>query len=853
MISHSAPAFFFKYCLVFVLTALVALGTGSSPAGAGVPPQLGGACAVPSDACWEAGFHQPGVTGTVYAMVRDNSGNIYVGGEIIAVGGVPVNNLAMWDGTTWREVGGGITRSSGTARVYALAMDGNDNLIVGGSFDQAGGTAADNLAVWNGATWQEVGGGVNGGVLAIKVVSGSIGVGGGMYVGGWFSQAGTVAANNIVYRNFDPQTPSWSILGAGITYPADPPAWVNAIEVKGNSVFVGGYFSTAGATSAYGIAHYNGASWEAVGGGLMSLGGEIKALLAVDRAGGGYDLYMGGVFAQVGDVGSPVEAPNIARWDGSNWHALSSGTDGEVRTIVRTLTGDIILGGDFSSAGSPAMPAENMVKWNGSAWSALGSGVGSQSYDEVNALILDGTDVLAGGDFDLSGSQVVNNLARWDGGAWSALDGGLGVNNVVDVLLGDTNAVYVSGNIKQFGSLQALGLAKLNGGTWSGEGTPAASFIRALVKSSLTELIAGGAFNSIGGASAAYLARWNGAAWSELAGGTNGYVNALAWNDGKLYVGGEFTNVGGGNPANYLAMWDGTWHTLGDGFDGPVRALALDSAGNLYAAGEFSYAGNLFVNHIARWDGSRWQALGSGLSGSNYVLALTFDGDGRLYAGGYFGSAGGKQVNGVAMWNGLEWSGLGGGMDDGVGALAVDGDGYLYAGGDFLNAGTVPADHMARWDGFTWTPLGSGTDSNVRALALDGTRLMVGGVFKKAGGLPSSYLGAYTFPPPESAPAPNLTSLSPGSTPVGGAGFWLTVDGTHFSSRSVVRWNGSPLITTYLTGSQLRAFVPADKLAAPATVTIMVSTPAPAGGGSSLTKAFEILDGYRIFLPAVIR
>ena len=257
-------------------------------------------------------------------------------------------------------------------------------------------------------------------------------------------------------------------------------------------------------------------------------------------------------------------------------------------------------------------------------------------------------------------------------------------------------------------------------------------------------------------------------------------------------------------------MWDGTWHTLGDGFNGPVRALALDSNGNLYAAGEFTHAGGLFVNHIAMWDGSQWHALGGGLSGSNHVLALTFDGDGRLYAGGYFGYAGDQQVNGVAMWNGLEWSGLGGGMDDGVGALAVDGNGYLYAGGDFLTpvrsqpiispAGTV-----------AWSAVGSGTDSNVRTLALDGNRLMVGGVFKKAGGIPCSHLGAYTFPLPESAPAPTLISLAPAGTPAGGTGFWLTVNGTNFSSRSEVLWDGNPLTTTYLSGSLLRAFVPADK------------------------------------------
>jgi trimeric autotransporter adhesin len=835
MVWHYGSGFLYKFLSTVVFLVLIYMGAGPSRAGADTPPKLRGACAAPSDACWDVGFHQPGVNGTVYAMVRDNSGNIYVGGEIIAAGGVPVNNLAMWDGTTWRDVGGGITITAGTARVSALAVDADNNLIVGGFFTHAGGTAANNLAVWNGSFWQEVGGGVNGSVQAIKVVSG------GMYVGGLFDQVGTLSANNIAYRDF--QTLSWSTLGSGVNNGVN--SWVNTIEETTNSVFVGGDFSTAGGTSANRIARFNGASWEAVKGGLTQ-GGYVNALLAV-----GSDLYVGGSFPQVGEVGTPLDAHNIARWDGSNWHALSFGTGGEVLALMRTATGDIILGGDFSSAGSPPMAAENVVRWNGSAWSALDSGVGTQTYEEVNALILSGTDVLAGGRFDLSGDQVVNHLARWNGSAWSAMDGGLGVNNVVDVLLSDISAVYVSGNINQFGSLQALGLAKLSGSSWSGEGTPAASFIRTLVKSSLTELIAGGAFTAIGATPTAYLARWNGAAWSELAGGTNGPVNALTWRDGKLYVGGEFTTVGGGNPANRVALWDGTWHTLGEGLNGTVHALALDALGNLYVAGEFTQAGGQYANRIARWDGSQWHALGGGLSGN--VYALTFDGDGRLYAGGYFGYAGDKQANGVAVWNGLEWSALESGLDDGVGALAVDASGYLYAGGDFQSAGDAPAAHIARWDGFTWSPLGSGADSNVRALALAGNRLLVGGIFKKTGGIPSSYLGAYTFPPPAWAPAPTLANLFPAGIPAGGAGFWLEVNGTNFSSRSVVYWNGIPLTTTYLSGSRLRAFVPADKVGTPGTATILVSTPASNGGGSSLTKTFEILDGYRIYLPAVLR
>lgn len=202
MISHSAPAFFFKYCSVFVLTALVALGIGSSLAGAGVPPKLGGACAFPSDACWEAGFHQPGVTGTVYAMIRDNSGNIYVGGEIIAAGGIPVNNLAMWDGTIWRDVGGGITIAAGTARVSALAVDANNNLIVGGSFDQAGGAAADHIARWDGFAWSALSSGTDSNVFALAPVGNRV------MVGGVFKKAGGIPSSYLGAYTFPP--PAWA-------------------------------------------------------------------------------------------------------------------------------------------------------------------------------------------------------------------------------------------------------------------------------------------------------------------------------------------------------------------------------------------------------------------------------------------------------------------------------------------------------------------------------------------------------------------------------------------------------------------------------------------------------------------
>ncbi len=322
-------------------------------------------CASPSDDCWRSGFHLPGVTGTVNAMVQDSLGNIYVGGEIIAAGGMPVNNLARWDGVRWWDLGGGVTHTNTSwVRVYALAVDASNNLYVGGVFDHAGAVAANNLARWNGANWEAVGGGVTGSVMALETVSG------GMYVGGYFSQAGTISANNIAYRDF--QTASWLPLGSGV----DDAIYAMEYEPTSSSLFAGGDFGTAGGVEAIRLARYTGGGvWTAVGGGLLNSGGRVNTLLQTPRDGGGFDLYVGGAFPQVGYT---VYAQNIARWDGSTWYPLDYGTDAEVKALLITPAHELIVAGHFTSVGSDPVSVDRIAKWDGSAWSASGGWSGRQ-------------------------------------------------------------------------------------------------------------------------------------------------------------------------------------------------------------------------------------------------------------------------------------------------------------------------------------------------------------------------------------------------------------------------------------------------------------------------------------------
>lgn len=67
--------------------------------------------------------------------------------------------------------------------------------------------------------------------------------------------------------------------------------------------------------------------------------------------------------------------------------------------------------------------------------------------------------------------------------------------------------------------------------------------------------------------------------------------------------------------------------------------------------------------------------------------------------------------------------------------------------------------------------------------------------------------------------------LVPDTEVPGAAGFKLTVNGTGFVSGATVNWNGSPLVTTFVSGSQLTGEVPASDIANAGTASVTVVNP----------------------------
>ncbi len=87
----------------------------------------------------------------VRTLCADSATNLlYAGGSFSNSGTVHVQNIAAWDGTTWDSLDhGGDGNNVLTMQLY------NNNLVVSGPFIQMGGDTMNYIAQWNGTSWNQ--------------------------------------------------------------------------------------------------------------------------------------------------------------------------------------------------------------------------------------------------------------------------------------------------------------------------------------------------------------------------------------------------------------------------------------------------------------------------------------------------------------------------------------------------------------------------------------------------------------------------------------------------------------------------------------------------------------------------
>lgn len=177
-----------------------------------------------------------GLDGTVHAMVTDANGNVFAGGGFSSSGSTTMNSLAMWDGSTWSEVGGGVG-DDGFVRALAIAPDGR--LFVGGQFSEVGGQPANNVAAWDGTSWDTLDGGILGDSVS-GVFGMSIDQAGRIYIAGEFNRFGSDESplNNVALWD---GSGSWKALGSGLGKSSTQ--IVNSVYAFGNDAYFGGVFA----------------------------------------------------------------------------------------------------------------------------------------------------------------------------------------------------------------------------------------------------------------------------------------------------------------------------------------------------------------------------------------------------------------------------------------------------------------------------------------------------------------------------------------------------------------------------------------------------------------------------------
>jgi hypothetical protein len=473
----------------------------------------------------------------------------------------------------------------------------------------------------------------------------------------------------------------------------------------------------------------------------------------------GSDLFVGGAFTKAGEV----DANNIARWDGHEWHAVGAGVYGRVFAIA-VHRNALYVGGDFFSADEGT--EYNVAKWTGTQWEDIAGA--ARDHRSVYALASSGGNLYVGGSFDEIHGVPAANIARWDGIQWYPLrkgvgyrkyDGSLGAGAVSTILVNGSH-LYVGGVFERAGQVRCNNIARWDGYNWRslGQGIRAtnsvvlsdgsfAGMVYALAMHEY-ELYIGGNFSTAGTIAARNIAKWNGSGWkcvtsqSTGLGDERGFVRALASRGRDLFVAGSFH--GQRNPdINNIARLNGLgWHSLSSGVQGPVYTLSSSVPGVLYCGGRFGSASGRLVGHVAGWNASEWLSLGDAFPGTGglvgYVSSIAVASNEVYVAGNLFTAGKIEVTDRTATLAGTNWSSIENPGPNSLGEIVASG-GKIYTWTPFSFPG-VSATNLACWNGQRWAAVGNdpqslkGMPTDVTRICSDGQNLYVFGYDREKAG-----------------------------------------------------------------------------------------------------------------------
>ena len=325
----------------------------------------------------------PNVNGPIDALTVLSDGSLIATGGFTMAGSVAAHQIARYQPATktWTALAASGVAASPVNGILALLPLGGGDFVVGSAFDNITNPASNAIASYDPAQgWSILGTGIHDHDNAVYALAAL--PGGDLIVGGSFSAAGGVAANNIA--RYSPSTQEWTPLGSGVNGHV-----YSLLTLPNGDVVVGGGFNSADTVAADSLARYSPSTgaWSSLGSDLS--GGFVYALATVSNG----DLIAGGDFLINGQT-----IRGIARYNAilNTWSALGAGIGGSVKALATLPSGDLVVGGGFWVNGQSSVGGIAIFDPITNSWSGVGSGINGY----VNALaVLSNGEVAVGGSF----------------------------------------------------------------------------------------------------------------------------------------------------------------------------------------------------------------------------------------------------------------------------------------------------------------------------------------------------------------------------------------------------------------------------------------------------------------------
>jgi hypothetical protein len=681
--------------------------------------------------------------GTVNAVVRLSDGSVVIGGSFVSVAGTPRRNLAKLkaDGTldaNWNP--------SPNGTVTAIVRDGLDNLYVGGTFSSfganqvsIGGQVRDYLAklsptgsgaadaAWNPAPGSQIS------ALAFDGIDALI-------VGGSFSTIGGQSHSRLAKVSASAGTAdaSWN--------PASASGSVYALAIDGTSVFVGGNFASIGGQSFAGLAKLGISGAGSADAAWNPAPDQPVAALAADGLG---NVYVGGYFSSIGGQTRQYLAKLSGSGSGAADASWNPAPNSLVKSLfVDNANATVFAGGYFTTIGGQSR--SNLAKLASTGGGSADSTWNVSTDGGVLALAGGGGKLHAGGTFVNAGGQLrlAYAAASASGGGTLAAAADAGSPGSINAMVRQADGgIVVGGAFSKADALPRGNLLRLKpDGTLDAAWNPSAdNVVKALALDTSGNLFAGGFFAQVGGLARVRLVKLSAAGavdanWapSVTSNPFSGYINALATDTaGNVYAGGSFTMIGATSRTN-LARIPGTGSGVADANwapnpDNSVFALATDAGGNVFVGGSFSNIGGGSHFHLAKLS-----AAGSGAADPAWTIAGAYT-SALLVAAGqlYVGNGSSPYLRKIAIATGVADATWNPNPDYSVTTLAIDGSGAIFVGGSFDHVGGLLREGIAKvspsgtvdanWDAQL-------LDGTPRALIANGGAIYAGGDFKTIAG-----------------------------------------------------------------------------------------------------------------------